>query len=161
MWTTHLESDILECEIKWVLGSITSNKASGSDGIQVELFQILKGDAVLSVAGNMTAHLENSAVATGLEKASFYSNPKEGQSQRKLTALCLVVQLCLTLCNPTRLLCPGGFPRQAYWSGLPCPSPGDLPNPGIKARYPTLYSLSYQESQRMFKLWYSCHHFRC
>ena len=43
---THLESDILECEIKWALGSITMNKASGSDGIQVELFQILKDDAV-------------------------------------------------------------------------------------------------------------------
>ena len=43
---THLESDILECEIKWALGSITTNKASGGDGIQVELFQILKDDAV-------------------------------------------------------------------------------------------------------------------
>ena len=43
---THLESDILECEIKWVLGSITMNKASGGDGIPVELFQILKDDAV-------------------------------------------------------------------------------------------------------------------
>ena len=43
---THLEPDILECEVKWALGSITANKASGSDGIPVELFQILKGDAV-------------------------------------------------------------------------------------------------------------------
>ena len=43
---THLESDILECEVKWALGSITLNKASGSDGIPVELFQILKDDAV-------------------------------------------------------------------------------------------------------------------
>ena len=43
---THLEPDILECEIKWALGSITMNKASGGDGITVELFQILKDDAV-------------------------------------------------------------------------------------------------------------------
>ena len=43
---THLESDILECEVKWALGSITMNKASGGDGIPVELFQILKDDAV-------------------------------------------------------------------------------------------------------------------
>ena len=43
---THLELDILECEIKWALGSITTNKASGGDGIPVELFQILKDDAV-------------------------------------------------------------------------------------------------------------------
>ena len=43
---TNLEPDILECEVKWALGSITMNKASGSDGIPVELFQILKDDAV-------------------------------------------------------------------------------------------------------------------
>ena len=43
---THLESDILECEVKWALGSIITNKASGGDGIPVELFQILKDDAV-------------------------------------------------------------------------------------------------------------------
>ena len=43
---THLEPDILECEAKWALGSITTNKASGGDGIPVELFQILKDDAV-------------------------------------------------------------------------------------------------------------------
>ena len=44
--TTHLESDILECEVKWALGSITTKKASGGDGIPVEPFQILKDDAV-------------------------------------------------------------------------------------------------------------------
>ena len=43
---THLEADILECEVKWALGSITTNKASGGDGIPVQLFQILKDDAV-------------------------------------------------------------------------------------------------------------------
>ena len=43
---THLESDILECEVKWALESITTNKASGGDGIPVELFQIMKDDAV-------------------------------------------------------------------------------------------------------------------
>ena len=43
---THLEPDILECEVKWALGSIVMNKASGGDGIPVELFQILKDDAV-------------------------------------------------------------------------------------------------------------------
>ena len=43
---THLEPDILECEVKWALRSITRNKASGDDGIPAELFQILKGDAI-------------------------------------------------------------------------------------------------------------------
>ena len=79
---TNLESDILECEVKWALGSITTNKASGGDGIPVELFQILKDDAVKVLALNMPANLENSAVATGLEKVSFHSNPKERQCQR-------------------------------------------------------------------------------
>ena len=80
---THLELDILECEVKWDLDSITMNKASGGDGIPVELFQILKDDAV-KVLHNMPANLENSAVATGLEKVHFHSNPKERQCQRML-----------------------------------------------------------------------------
>ena len=62
------------------------NKASGGDGIPVELFQILKDDAV-KAALNMPANLENSAVATGLENVSFHSNPKERQRQRMLKLL--------------------------------------------------------------------------
>ena len=83
---TSLEPDILECEVKWALGSITTNKAvrSVGDGIPVELFQILKDDASESAALNMPANLENSSVATGLEKVSFHSNPKERQCQRML-----------------------------------------------------------------------------
>ena len=60
------------------------NKASVGDGIPVELFQILKDDACESAACNMPANLENSAVAIGLEKVSFHSNPKERQCQRML-----------------------------------------------------------------------------
>ena len=75
---THLERDILECKVKWTLGSITMNKASGGDGIPVELFQILKDDAV-KVLNSICQHLENTAVATGLEKVSFHSNPRERQ----------------------------------------------------------------------------------
>ena len=55
--------------------------------------------------------------------------------------LCLVAQLCPTLCNPiepARLLCPWGFSRQEYWSGLPCPSPGDFPNTRSEPRSPSL-----------------------
>ena len=55
---THLESDILESEVKWTLGSITTNEANGGDGISAELFQILKDDA----AFNMSANLKNSAM---------------------------------------------------------------------------------------------------
>ena len=84
---THLEPDILECEVKWALGSITMNKASGSDRIPVELFQILKDDAVKVLHSNLPTTLENSAVATGLKKVSFHSNPKERQCQRMLKLL--------------------------------------------------------------------------
>ena len=79
---SHLELDILECEVKWALGRITMDKASGGDRIQVELFQILKDDAVEVL--HMPENLENSAVATELEKVSFHSDPKERQCQRML-----------------------------------------------------------------------------
>ena len=77
---TQLEPDILGCEAKWALGSITMNKASEGDGIPLELFQILKDDPV-KVLHSLLANLENSAVATGLEKVRFHSNPSKKQSQ--------------------------------------------------------------------------------
>ena len=83
---THLEPDILECEVKWALESITMNKASGGDGIPVELFQILKDDAV-KVLHSICQQIWKTAVATGLEKVSFHSNPKEKQCQRMLKLL--------------------------------------------------------------------------
>ena len=57
---------------QWALGSISTNKTNGGDGIPVELFQILKDDVV-----KVSVNLENSTVATGLEKVSFHSNSKE------------------------------------------------------------------------------------
>ena len=81
---TNLKPDILECEIKWALGSTTTNKVSGGCGIPVELFQILNDDGA---SLNMPPNLENSAVATGLGKVSFHSNPKERQCQRMLKLL--------------------------------------------------------------------------
>ena len=81
---THLEPDILEFKVKWALENITTNKANRVDGIPAELFQILKDDAVKSAALNMPANLENSAVATGLEKVNFHSKPKEEQCKRNV-----------------------------------------------------------------------------
>ena len=78
---THLEPEILECEVKWTLGSITMNKASGGDEIPVELFQNPKDDAVKSAALNMPANLEKSAVATGLKKSAFIPIPKKGNGK--------------------------------------------------------------------------------
>ena len=72
---------------------------------------------------------------------SFWLN-----NHNKISAvLCLVTQSCPTLCDPMdcsplRLLCPWGFSSQEYWSGLPCSPSGDLPNPGIELRSPTLHA---------------------
>ena len=73
---THLEPDFLECEVKWALGSITTNKASRDDGIPAELLSNPKRRCCENAALNMPANLENFV--------SFYSNPKERQSQRML-----------------------------------------------------------------------------
>ena len=83
---TYLEPGILECEVKWALESITTNKASGGDGIPVELFPELIPERLCceSAATQYASKFENSAVATGLEKVSFHSNPKERQCQRML-----------------------------------------------------------------------------
>ena len=81
---THLDPDILEWKVKWALGSITMKKASGGDGIPVELFQILHDDIMKVLRSMLPANLENSAVAIGLEKVTFHSNPKERQCQRML-----------------------------------------------------------------------------
>ena len=81
---THLEPDILECEVKLALESITTNKASGGDGIPVELFQILKDDTV-KVLHSICQHIwKTQQWNIGLEKVSFHSNPKERQCQRML-----------------------------------------------------------------------------
>ena len=81
---THLEPDILEYEVKWALGSITTNKASGGDGIPVELFQILKDDGVTVLHSYASKF---GKLTSGLEKVSFHSNPKERQCQRMLKLL--------------------------------------------------------------------------
>ena len=83
---THLEPDILECEVKWAWESITTNKASGGDRIPVELFQILKDE---SAALNMPANLENSSGhRTGKGQFSFQSlrkaMPKNAQTTTQL-----------------------------------------------------------------------------
>ena len=79
---THLEPDILECEVKWALGRISMNKASGGDGIPVKLFHILKDDAVNVLHSRCQQIWKTQQWATGLEMVSFHSNPKDRQCQR-------------------------------------------------------------------------------
>ena len=80
---THLERDILECEVKWALGSITTNKASGGDGIPVELFQNLKDDAV-KVLHSVCQQIWKTQQWPQDWKVSFHSNPQKMQCQRML-----------------------------------------------------------------------------
>ena len=76
---TYLEPDILECKVK-CLGSITTNKASGGDGVPVELFQILKDDAV-KVLHSIYQHIWKTAVATGLQSSVLILIPKKGNAK--------------------------------------------------------------------------------
>ena len=92
---TQLESDILECEVKWALGSITTNKASGSDGIPVERFQILKDDAVKvlhSICQQYPGYTQysgklSSGHRTGKGQFSFQSQRKAMPENAQTTAL--------------------------------------------------------------------------
>ena len=85
---THLEPDILECEVKWALGSITTNKASGSDGIPVELFKILKDDAVKVLHSICQQILKTQQWPQDWTRSSFQSQrramPKNVQTTVKL-----------------------------------------------------------------------------
>ena len=142
---THLEPNILECKMKWALGSITTNKASGGDGIPVELFQILKYDAVklLHSICQQFGKL-SSGHRTGKDQFSFQSQREATPKNAQTTALLLLshfsrVRLCATPWTaahqaPTFL----GFSRQEDWSGLPLPSPEHLPNPGMEPGSATL-----------------------
>ena len=78
---THLEPDILECEVKWALGSITTNKASGDDGIPVELFQILKDDAV-KVLHSICQHIwKTQQWPQDWKRSVFTPIPKKGNAK--------------------------------------------------------------------------------
>ena len=100
----HLESDILECEVKWALGSTTMNKASGGDSIPVELFQILKDDAVKVVHSSASKFGKLSiGHRIGKGQFSFQSQRKEMPKHVEITVsvqFSSVAQLCPTLPNP-------------------------------------------------------------
>ena len=79
---THLEPDILECKVKWALGSITMSKGSGGDGIPIELFQILKDDAV-KVAHSICQQIWKTQQRPQ-ENVSFHFNPKKKAKQKNV-----------------------------------------------------------------------------
>ena len=78
---THLEPYILECEVKWALGSITTNKASGGDGIPVELFQILKDDAVKVLHSKCQQIWKTQQWSQDWKRSVFIPIPKKGNAK--------------------------------------------------------------------------------
>ena len=78
---THLEPDILECEVKWALGSITMNKASGGDGIPVELFQILEYDAVKALPSICQQIWKTQQWPQDWKRSNFIPIPKKGTAK--------------------------------------------------------------------------------
>ena len=87
---THLETDILECEVKWALGSITMNKASGGDGIPVELFQILKDDAVKVLHSLCQQSWKTQQWPQDWKRSVFIPIPKKGNA-KKCSNYCTIV----------------------------------------------------------------------
>ena len=78
---THLESDILDCEVKWALGSITMNKASGGDGMPVELFQTLKDDAVKMLPSICQLIWKTQQGPQDWKRSVFIPIPKKGNAR--------------------------------------------------------------------------------
>ena len=77
----HLEPDILECKVKWALGSITPNKASGGDGIRVELFQVLKDDAVKVLHSVCQQIWKTHQCPQDWKRSAIITIPKKGNAQ--------------------------------------------------------------------------------
>ena len=137
---THLEPDILECEVKWALGSITRNKASGSDGITVELFQILKDDAVKVLHSICQQIWKTQQWPQDWKRSVFIPIPKKGKGKGKSLSRVQLFVIPWTVAYQGPLSM--GFYRQDYWSGLPF----SFSNP------------KERQCQRMVKLPHNCTH---
>ena len=92
---THLEPDILECEVKWALGSITMNKASGGDGIAAALFQILKGDVVKVLHSICQQSWKTQQWPQDWKKSVFIPIPKKGNA-KECSSYCTIALISHT-----------------------------------------------------------------
>ena len=102
---THLEPDILECEVKWALGSITTNKASGDDGILVELFQILKDDAVKMLHSICQQIWKTQQWPQAWKRSVFIpipkkSNAKEYSNYHTIALISMIAKKCSKFSKP-------------------------------------------------------------
>ena len=134
---TNLESDILECEVKWALESITTNKASRGDGIPIELFQILEGDAVKLLHSICQQIWKTQQWPQDWKSSVFTPIPKKGNAKdrsnyRTIALISHASKREKSLSRVRLFATPWtvayqastsmGFSRQEYWSGLPFPS---------------------------------------
>ena len=134
---THLEPDIPEWEVKWVLESITTNKAGGGNGIPVELFQILKDDAVKVLHSICQQIWKTQQWPQDWTRSVFIPIPKKGNAKEcsnyhtialishisKVKSLSRVQLFATPWTAAYQAPLPMGFSRQEYWSELPLPSP--------------------------------------
>ena len=117
---THLQPDILECEVKWALGSISRNKASGGDGIPVELFQILKDDAVKMLHSICRQIWKTQQWPQDWKRSVFNPVSKKWSEVKSLSRVWLLATPWTAAYQAPPSM---GFSRQEYWSGVPLPSP--------------------------------------
>ena len=114
---THLKSDILECEVKWALESITMNKASGGDGIPVKLFQILKDDAVKVFHSICQQIWKTQQWPQDWKRSVFIPIPKKGNAKACSNEHSGLISFRMDWLD---LLAVQGFlKRQVRWSGIP------------------------------------------
>ena len=98
--TTHLEPDILECKVKWALGSITTNKASGGNGISGELFQILKDDAVKVLHSICQQIWKAQQRPQDWKRSAFIPIPKKGNAKE-----CSDYHTIALISNASKVMC--------------------------------------------------------
>ena len=158
---THLDPEILECEVKWVLGSITTNKASGGDGISDELFQILKDDVIQVLHSIGQQIWKTQQWPQNWKRSIFIPIPKNGNAKECSNYHMVVfISILVRLCSKSSKL---GFATAAAAKLLQsCPilcdprdgSPPGSPVPGIlQARTLEWVAISFSNA---WKLWFSC-----
>ena len=126
---THLEPDLLECEVKWALGSITTNKASGGDGIPVELFQILKDDAVKVLHSISQQIWKTQQWPQDWKKSVFIPIPKKGNAKEcsNYRTIVLISHAGSSVQFSHSVVSDSLRPHELQHARPPCPSP----TPGV------------------------------
>ena len=140
---THLEPDILECEVKWALESITTNKVSGGDGIPVELFQILKDDAV-KVLHLICQHWKTQQWPQDWKRPVFIPIPKKG-NPKECSNYCTIA--LMSHASKVMLKILQARLQQYVNHELPDGQVGFRKGRGAEVKLPT--SLDYRKSKRV------------